>query len=75
MMLALILPVIITATIIALTLGISFFCMEMVIRLIGRGLSSQPAPVPTIRRPINRRSAGGTHRRGYRLPGEMKIAA
>jgi hypothetical protein len=79
-MLALVLPIIITVTIIGLTLGISFICVEMVLRFIGRGLRVEPAPVPVIRRPINRpmtRSGPepAANRRGYRLPDRVGIAA
>jgi hypothetical protein len=78
-MVALILPLIVTATIIGLTLGISFLCVEMVLRLMSRVLNPQPAPVPIIRRPINRPAAQSdlttTTRRGYRLSDNMKVAA
>jgi hypothetical protein len=49
-MLGLLIPFIIAAIIIVLTLGITFLSIEMVLRGIGKGLGVEPA---TIRRPIN----------------------
>ena len=45
-MIAVLLPIMFFAILVALTLGISFYCVDIVLRLIGRGLISQVAQAP-----------------------------
>lgn len=45
-MLAVLIPILFFAMLTVVTLAISFYCVDIVLRLIGRGLLSQVAPSP-----------------------------
>lgn len=69
-MLTLFIPIIFIVVIAALVLGLSFLCIEVVVRMIGRGLSDitidQPKPASSFTRPmfdrteiVEQRNTGG----------------
>ena len=45
-MIAVLIPILFFAMLTVVTLGISFYCVDIVLRLIGRGLLSQVAQAP-----------------------------
>ncbi len=58
-MLGLILPIIIMAAVFAATLGISYVCLEILMKIMARSLTMAAQQSPTVRRPINPRNAHG----------------
>jgi hypothetical protein len=57
-MIALLVPIVLIAILAVITLGISFYCVEIVLRLIARGLLSQQTPEPVRVQTASRAATG-----------------
>jgi hypothetical protein len=57
-MIALLVPILLFAILAVITLGISFYCVELVLRLIARGLLSQQMPEPVRVQTASRAATG-----------------